>query len=630
MRALTSLLLALAAAQWAAAGEPKCALEITLRPAPSSPIRLAASGNVAVQLPEKSAKELLRTGHVSDLQPSSPGWRPGPSTEKGRWVYFAWRTTEKRIPHAETPPIVLGGLRPGHYRVDFMPQQPTTAAQYVWLLPTPVECEVAERTKVRLELQAKRPSLVRATIRSGADKGGASGEKRGIYCYDVTAGHSCRVAKVAPDEEGRVSLLLLPARTYAFRTRLGRGGSSRVVDSQSFTADEYRERTFEWTLAGDLVATWRVHLVVREGGKKTPFRQDAQLHIQGKTLSTTMGVEKGQRVLSVFKGGEEGMTYLVAGNRYALKLSDPTGRDYCILGPNTFEVPKTIKGEGAFEVLLGRRRKLRLECVDAPTGRALPAFTMAFRSTKEGGPAYEFRTPPPPHSLPLSVAPGTYAVAVSAPRHRSELLRVEVEPATTPKLVKAVLPLLDQLRVTIHAPEDERPHLHVMVEYQDRRGRAEHMQVLDDTVVFEYDDRRPAVLSVRHEHATEYAAQVIPLKPGQRQVAVELTRGILFEADLRVGGRPFSEERPGFLAFVAPGPPRLLGGRAFPRKDGTVAVRLMPGEYAVYLVAQEAGRVAFHLDDIKVDRDSKRAYEFPSFKELEGKKTDDPLKRPLP
>jgi hypothetical protein len=524
---------------------------------------------------------------------------------------------------------VLRGLRAGHYRIDFTPVRPTRARQYVWTLPRPAECDLTGRGRVRLILEAKRSTDVRVAIRSGRDAG-VDGKGRRAFWYDVTAGHMRRLAEVRTDAEGRASLLAVPGRSYVLRTKLGTSALSRVVQSPAFTAAEYADRPFEWTLSGEPVAAWRIELVLRNGDNEAPFRQDAQLHIQGKGLSTTMGLDGGRRTLSVFKGGEEGMTYLVAGHHYELTLSDPTSRDFYIRGDAAFDVPRDIAGERTLTVVLGRKRDLRLECVDAATGRALPAFSMTFRELEEGRAAHQFRVPSGPHSLPHRVVPGSYDVEAAARGYQEEQMRIEIGAGTEPQRVRAVLSPLDLLSVTLDGPEDAWHHAHAWIDYLDRKGRVRPARVAEHTIIFQRDSRRPAALFIRPGLSEEYASQSILLRPDQKAVTVHLQPGVLFEAKVQVGGRPFSRQRPGGLVFVELGPPRLLAARGLPREDGIVASRLLPGKYAVYLIAAETGESVFHLGDVNVVRDMKRTYEFGSFADLEPRRASDPLRTPAP
>jgi hypothetical protein len=144
----------------------------------------------------------------------------------------------------------------------------------------------------------------------------------------------------------------------------------------------------------------------------------------------------------------------------------------------------------------------------------------------------------------------------------------------------------------------------------------------DRTAIIPYDDGRPATLTVR---AGGFAPAFVRIQPGQREATVELSRGVQVEADVRVAGRLFSREDRGGLAFVRRGFGLVGFVAAQAQEDGRIAVRLMPGDYGVYLMAPKAWKWAFHLEDITVEGDVKMTYHFASFDELETRKVNDDL-----
>jgi len=604
------------------------ALEISLSPSGASNARFAPFGSICVRLPEEFVKEFRFRGNVRDLSPSTPGWQGGPHAEREGWLYFLWDRRGERLPHARTAPVLLGGLPAGDYVVDFLPARPSSAQRPLWVASRPVECHLRGRTKIVLELGCVRPMRVDVRVRPPGHAG-AKHEGWPVQCFDVTAGHMYRIGERQAGADGKVSFLLSPTRAYELAVRLGTPGSSIRLHTAPFRPEDFKQRVLEWDLAKALLGSCRIDVVLLRDGELVPFREEARFTIKGQNLDTGIAIAGGRRVLSVFESARGSSTCLVAGNRYVLATSNPTAKDFYIAGEDGFDVRGDLRGEQVFQLVLARKCRMQFQCADAGTGRPVSAFTVAVQREDRAQAGQRLRYPLQSGENQLSLDPGRYKLTVAAQGHKAQELEIEIKPGESAKAPQFSLVPLDLLKVEFRVPDDQKRNLEARLIYTDRHEPGPGPTVQrDGTVVFAYDNARPAALHVRDMRPEQFAAAVVFLEPGQKQALVELSRGHLFEAEVRLGGRPLGETVQGGLVFVLAGERRFPYASAWSKGDGRVAARLMPGRYSVYLMAKGDTWGKFHLQDVEVDKDVKRTYRLGGLDELKGSRVQDFLRPP--
>jgi len=523
--------------------------------------------------------------------------------------------------------LALGGLRPGKYVLDFRwTGEPRDG--YCWVLPKPAEVDLRQDTRVALELTAVKPVRVDGILRFLSPVPGGAAD-RSLQCLDVTAGSPETAARCVTDKEGRFSLVLPPKRIY--KLIVGTGIEGKLVGelSEAFAAEDYAGREFVWNLASKYTGVCTVKGTLIEKGARIPFPGDLGFSLKGeKGLSINTSVAKGQFRIPVFRDMPEGPLCMAPGSSYTVTLSPSSAQDFYVAGPDRFTIPPDLRGDFVFEYLLGRKPEVSFACVDSGTGREIPAFQATVTGVEKGSRTLLFRYPRLEHYPPLKVAPGKYRVVISASGYRPEQVDVDVTPDQPRVATRIQLAAMGTLVVRVRVRDGQPPACNLELYYLGEDPRQPAVMTHADPgkpVSIAYDNRRRAVVRVE---AANLAPSLVLVDPGAREVAVEMSSGVRFEADVRLEGQPLTKDNRGGLLFVALSPARMPYERGIPRDDGSIAVSLLPGDYGVYLITHRAIKTAFHLGNIKIEKDTKRAYHIANLDELKPKGTRDPFKAP--
>ncbi|MBM4034646.1 MAG: hypothetical protein FJ291_23120 [Planctomycetes bacterium] len=608
----------------AAAPQGTCELTISLKSGGSADIGFDPFGRVALRLPHPPE------GRPPVKEAGGPGWtfEYGPEHKQG-WVY---RVCELSHPYAVAPKLVLSGLKAGKYTLDFLPGL-KYQAEHTWVLPKPIEFELTDKADVTMTLQPMKPIRISGLVR--VPKGAMRGPgKRGLFLLDVTAGHYCRLGQSAQtDEEGRFSLLLFPTRTYRLVTHLGMAPGPEQVTDQ-FAPEQYKERVFEWLLDRDSVATWHLDLVVEEKGQRAPYHEEAFVEIKGSKTGGTWTIYKGKRAISVFRGIEESFTYFVEGHEYKVALAGgKVAESFYIKGPSRFKIPEGASGEQVFELVLARKVEVRFRCLDAATDRPLPEFGLRLAAPGSEVEGYSFRHPAPAGYVPAKIEPGKWNLRGDAKGYKRTETTIEVADTPLQQSLDVKFSPLTGLRVVLKPPEKQPIAGAAWLYYVDgnRPTQASITRLQGETAAtIPCDDGRPRVLRIE---ATGLAPVVLHVPKGQTEVSIDLSQGVIFEIDVQIGDERFGPKDRAGLMLVRRDPllkfrpgfePIPYAGARF-REDGCASVRLLPGDYGVYLAAPKGWKWPYHLEDIKVEGELKKAYRFGNYDELRPKRVTDDL-----
>ena len=609
-----------------------CRLAIVLKAPGKNPAPEGLAGRLAVRMPATrpgAAKPVQRSraDYRRIYDASTPGWGVGRRHATAAWVYLRGRTLQDAV--AEQRPVFLQCPWPGKHCIDFLPTL-TPDAHVVWVLPKPFEFELEDDTRVTLELVRVRPFRLEVAVRvpEGAQRGVAA---RSIMRRDVTAGtpHAGWRSRKT-NENGRASFLACPKRRYELRTGLGLGYLETTT--KPFAADDYAKRAYDWFLAKASLATWRIELVVARGERRTPFRDEAHVEIRGARAGTNWIERDGVERISVFRDVPEHMSHFVEGHRYAISLGLPTRRDYYITSATEFEVPRGLRGERKFPLVLARKPELVFQCTDAATKRPMPSYRLSLHPSLSDGTGGPVIHPPPQYYRPPKRKPGTYTVQADLKGYRrvSQAITVRATP------LKQAFPLtfepLSQLKIAVKYPDGYQGGCTVLASYADRHEpmhmRRVALMANGETGSIDHDPGRARFL---HVVPDGLAPALVGVPKGHKEITVTVGKGVLLDVEIRVGDRPFAGLNPGNLYVIS----RALGPvlpyqQAMLPADGKVSLRLLPGRYSVYFHARGGWKHTYHLEDIAVSADTRRAYHFTSFEELEPRKmTDDfePLRK---
>jgi hypothetical protein len=614
--------LAVIGAPKARAGEQPtwCRLGIALAPGPRSPARFDPIGAICVRLPREAIS-------VRALEPGGGHWRTASTrAEAGKWVYCAWNPAGKPIRYKRTEPVTLGRLAPGTYVIDFMPGK-RTGSDFAWVLPKVVECDLRADRVVTLELDAVRPVRVDGQLVLGVGGNGRRGTR--IVCLDVTGGHTHPVTRAAADARGRFSLSLYPTRQYRLIAQVGLGGSRLVQEGPTFRPEDYRAAVLQWRVDTDDRGAGAIVVRVDSEGERVAYTEHAEVVVRGEKSIANLPVKNGRYEMPVFKGVEEDRSYLVAGHTYRVAIGVPPGDRYYIGGPASFRVPEPGQEPFVFELLLAPKPELQVECVDATTGQALNAYSLVLSGDAQEAPSLVFRSPAK-RDQPWRLRPGHYEGKAMAGGYAAKAVVLDVPPRQARVPLKVALEPLGRLRVRLRGPDGElvagRAELYVPGNPLLRPGAHAHMGA-DGTVTIPCNRGARAVLRAS---SAGLAPVLVPIEPGQDGADVRLGRGTELRAQVHLAGQLLSARAAGGLALVALEPRPLLYDVGLPDQDGIIALRVLPGQYRLYLVLTEVRKGAYHIDDLRIEGPTERSYRFRSPEALEPKRVRDPLVAPVP
>jgi len=552
---------------------------------------------------------------------STQGWRVEHASGPSEWIYIEQYSRRHAVSLAG--PVVLGGLRPATYRIDYLPRTKRRGDR-AWVLPKPVEVELKGKAEVVLELQLLEPFSARGRIR--LPEGTLRPlEKRHMFLQDVTAGHRHRLRDTRTDADGHFAFVVYPKRRYRFRTVLGTGGGLDV-QSEVFAAEDYRDKVFEWLLAKASLATWRIELLVEQDGQRVPYREKAYLSLDGERTGAGGTIRDGVRRISVFRGIEEHFGYLVEGHRYRIQLSSSTAQRFYSKGPGSFTVPKGLTGERAFQLVLAPKPELKLRCIDQATGEPMEKYRLFLRPAQGEGSSLGVCQPPPPHAPPTRLAPGKYTLRGEAKGYKRLERAVAIAPKPLEQTVDIAFSPLSPIRVRVARPAGHAGACQVRLFYTDGfEPRPESRARLggDDTVSIPCDDDRPRAL---HVMAQGLAPFLVPVEKQDTDITVHMTPGVQLALEVRVNGEQFGRDNPAMVFLTVPRIHRMaLYQRAMLSEDGKATLRVLPGEYALYFAVPKAWKWGYHLGAIEVEGDLVKTYEFASFDELEPNRVTDDL-----